>query len=1052
MGLTAFVIRNSAFSYFSTALVLVVGIAAFFNLGQLEDPVFTIKTAIITTAYPGASPEEVELEVTDRLEVPIQEIAEIDYIESVSRAGVSIIEVNIRPQFGPKDMPRIWEQLRRKIRDTETSLPPGAGRPDIADDFGDVFGFQLTVTGGDFSYAELEDYAKFLRKQISLVQGVSRVDLWGVQPRAIFVDVSQTQLSELGLSDENIIATLKTQNAVVDAGNVDVLTTRLRIEPSGSFKSAEEIGELFIRPTAIDAVSGRDSETSRPQRETLDELIQIRDIGTVRRGYQDPPFNIMRYNGQRAIGISIANRVDVNIVDVGKAIDKRLEELVPLIPVGIHIERMHWQSDIVDQAVRGFLVSFAQAVAIVLIVLTLAMGWRAGFIIGTSLIITILGTFIVLSVFGIPLQRMSLGALIISLGMMVDNSIVVADGIAVRLRKGMDRTEAAIEAASLPSMPLLGATFIALLAFYPVFGSEENAGEYCATLFIVVAVSLLISWVVSMTVTPLQCIDMLKVPQTKDKKKDPFSGRFYGVFRKLLEFQIRARWLTIAGMYGLLALSIYSFQYVEQLFFPISSMQKFMVDIWAPEGTRIQDTAAYVAKVEKKISSDARVTGTAAYIGQGPPRFYLPLSPEKPYPSYAQLIINVKDNREIPAFANELQTWIDKEMPEVLGAVRLFDVGPSFTWKFAVRIIGPDVADRDILSKIAAEVQSILDASPLSAYSRTDWRNRVQKVVPVYNQERGRWAAVSREDVAKTTKRAFDGRTIGLYREKDDLIPIVLRHVEEERGNVNFDLLQVQRSFSSSSLPLAQVTDGINTKWEDPLVWRRDRRRTIKVEGNPHIGVTLPALWAQVGPKIEALKLPPGYKIEWDGEFESARDAKASLIPAVIPAVIIVLLILVGLFNAFRPPLVIIFTIPLAAIGVVWGLILTDAAFGFVALLGAMSLAGMMVKNAIVLLDEVSLNLQRGLDRYEATIQAAVSRLSPVVLAAATTVLGLIPLLQDLFWVGLSVAIMAGLSFGTILTMLFVPTMYATLYGLHAPAMSAKTAASRRVEKSRGEE
>ncbi len=1048
MGLTAFAIKNSVFTYFTAVLIFLVGIAAFFNLGQLEDPVFTVKTAVIVTTYAGASPEEVELEVTDRLEIALQEIAEIKYIESISKAGLSIIKINLAEKYTSKLLPPIWEEVRKKIRDVEASLPPGTGRPDVSDDFGDVFGFQLAVTGDGFSYAELEEYAKSLRKEIGLVKGVSRVDLWGVQPKAIYIDVSETQLSELGLSDDNFIATLKTQNAVLDAGSVDVRSKRFRIAPSGSFKSAEEIGELFIRPTIIDAVSGRDSESGTAQSESLDELIQIKDIGTVRRDYLDPPANLMRYNGQPAIGISITNQDGVNIVTVGKAIDKRLNELLAFIPVGINVDRVHWQSDIVDEAVSGFLISFAQAVAIVLVVITLAMGWRMGIIIGTSLVITILGSFIFLSIFGIPLQRMSLGALIIALGMMVDNSIVVADGIAIRLRQGMDRTKAAIEAASQPSIPLLGATVIAVLAFYPVYASENDAGEYCATLFSVVAIALLFSWVISMTVTPLQCCDMLNAGDSKGDQEDPYGAGLYKAFRKLLEFNIRTRWLTIAGLYALLALSLFSFQYVEQLFFPSSSMNKFMVDIWAPEGTRIQETTSYVAQVEKKISGDERVTGTAAYIGQGPPRFYLPVDPEDPYSSYAQLIVNVRDNREIPAFAKELQSWIEKEMPEILGTVRQFDVGPSNTWKFSVRIIGPGVASPDKLRSSAAEAKAILDASPLNAYSRTDWRNRVQTIVPVYSQERGRWATVTREDVANTTKRAYDGRNVGLYREKDDLIPIILRHVEEQRKNVgNIDGLQVQTSFTSKSLPLGQVTEKIATAWEDPLIMRRDRRRTIKVQGNPLIDVTLSTVLAQVGPKIDALNLPPGYKLEWDGEFESSADAQAALVPGAVPAVIIILLILVGLFNAFKPPLVIVFTIPLALIGLVWGLLLTDSPFGFVALLGAMALSGMMIKNAIVLLDEINLNLERGMEHYEATIRAALSRLNPVVLAAATTVLGMIPLLPDLFWVGLAVAIMGGLSFGTILTMTFVPTMYATLNGLHAPAVSAKGATSRKGRK-----
>jgi multidrug efflux pump subunit AcrB len=428
----------------------------------------------------------------------------------------------------------------------------------------------------------------------------------------------------------------------------------------------------------------------------------------------------------------------------------------------------------------------------------------------------------------------------------------------------------------------------------------------------------------------------------------------------------------------------------------------------------------------------------ASYIGAGPPRFYLPVEPEKPYSSYAQIIVNVKDYREISAMTEELGSWFAGEFPEALVPIRPFGVGPAFTWKFDARIIGPGVSDPILLREAAQNVGGILESSPLSAYSRTDWRQQVPKVVPVYSQERGRWAGITREDIARTTKRAYDGRKIGLYREGDALLPIILRHVEEERQDPGgIDVLEVQPAHSSKAIPLAQVTDDVALEWENPLIWRRDRRRTIKVQGNPVAGQTLPSLWADVGKKIEAVKLPTGYKLEWGGEFESSRDSQQSLIPGVVPASVIILLIIVGLFNAFQPLFVILLTIPFAFIGISFGLLGTGASFGFVALLGAMSLVGMMIKNAIVLLDQIDLNLEEGMERYEATIQAALSRLSPVALAAATTVLGVIPLMQDPFWIGLAVTIMAGLSFGTILTMIMVPVLYTTFYNVHAKSKIA---------------
>jgi len=688
----------------------------------------------------------------------------------------------------------------------------------------------------------------------------------------------------------------------------------------------------------------------------------------------------------------------------------------------------------VQEAVSGFIINFAEAVGIVLLVLTLAMGWRMGVIIGSSLVLTILGSFILMAIFGIDLQRMSLGALVIALGMMVDNSIVVADGIVVRMQKGMERKKAAIEAASQPSISLLGATVVAVMAFYPIFASVADAGEYCRTLFTVVAISLLTSWLISMTVTPLQCMNMLPDPQKEKADVDPYAGGMYRVFRRLLTLAIRFRFLTMAALSVLLIASLIGFGNIKQMFFPYSSMTKFMIDYWAPEGTRIQTVAEDLKLAEKKLLSDDRVDSVATFTGAGPPRFYLPVDPEYPYQSYAQLIVNVQNYRDIDGLMNEMNIWFQENSPQALVPLRKYGVGPSNTWKFELRISGPSIANPGVLRSLADRVVAILKDSPLAGAARPNWRQRVQKVVPEYNQQRARWAVVTREDVANTTKRAYDGRTVGLYREKDDLIPIVLRHIEEERESVsNMKLLQIVPRLSTYTIPLSQVTDDVQTQWEDPLIWRRDRRRTITVQANPVFGVTLPSLRASVLKDIEAVELPPGYTIDWGGEYEDTVDAQASLVPGAIPSVALILFIIVALFNAFRPPLIIIFTIPFAAIGITAGLLSTGTPFGFLALLGAMSLSGMMIKNAIVLLDEINLQLESGKSPYQAVVESAQSRLRPVVLAAATTVLGVIPLLQDVFWIGMAVTIMAGLTFGTVLTMVVVPTLYCIMFRVRSP-------------------
>ncbi len=1042
MSLAQIAIEKRAVTYFTVFLLIVAGTASFFSLGQLEDPEFSVKNAVITTTYPGASPEEVELEVTDRIELALQELPQLRWIESYSRAGVSTIKVEIKAEYWSDRLPQVWDELRGKVRDVEAQLPPGAGRPDVSDDFGDVFGFQLALTGDGFSYAEMEKYAKELKKEISVVEGIARVDLWGVQQRVVYVDVAQSQLAELGLTDATIGATLSQQNMVVDAGSADLQDQRLRIAPTGTFASPEDIGGLSLRPGIRDQfgniIATADAERQE-NRGSSDELIRIEDIGSVRSGYREPPVQLMRFNGQRALGISITNAAGVNVVTVGRAIDQRLAEINPHLPVGIEVHQVHWMSDIVDDAVKDFLISFAQAIGIVLVVLALFMGVRMGIIIGTALVLTILATFILLAVFGIDLQRMSLGALIIAMGMMVDNAIVVADGVAVRLQKGMDRTQAAIEAASQTAWPLLGATIIAVMAFYPIFASTEGAGEYCRTLFTVVAIALLASWVISMTLTPLQCLDMMPTPKSGETDADPFSGGFYRKYQSFLATAIRFRFITIGIMVVLLVAAGIGFGNVKQLFFPASSMQKLMVDFWLPEGSRIQDVAAKLEIAEKKIMADERVESVTAYIGSGPPRFYLPVDPEYAYQSYGQIIVNVNDYRQVDGLIEELTPWFETTFPNAQVPLRKYGVGPSNTWQFELRISGPAVADPAVLRKLADQGQAILERSPLAATPRINWRERVQKIVPDYNQERARWSAVTREDVASATQRAFDGRTVGLYREGDDLIPIVLRHVEEERANVGaLETLQVQPAGSIQTIPLAQVTDSVLPAWEDPLIWRRDRRRTVTIQANPVPGVTFPTLRASVLDELEAIELPPGYTMVWGGEYEDTVDAQASLIPGMVPAGIIILFLIVALFNAFRPLLVLLFTIPFALIGITAGLLTFDVPFGFVALLGAMSLAGMMIKNGIVLLDEININLALGKTPYESVMDSATVRLRPVALAAATTVLGVIPLLQDAFWIGLSVTIMVGLTFGTLLTMVLLPTFYCVLYRIPSPEKGAR--------------
>jgi multidrug efflux pump subunit AcrB len=1036
VSLAAIAIERKALTQFLVLLVAIGGVVSYFDLGRLEDPDFSIKTGVIFTAYPGASPQEVELEVTDRLEKALQELPQLDNLYSLSRAGSSIIKVDIKEQYWADRLPQVWDEMRKKIRDVVPTLPPGAGKPEIIDDFSFVYGFVLALTGDGFSYAELEDYADRLKKDLGLVPGVSRVELWGVQPKVIYLDVSEAQMAALGVTNEDVLATLATQNAVVDAGYVEVPSRRLRIEVSGEFDSPQDIGELQIRRSfadiarnlALQAVSD-----TLPVRASRD-LVRIKDVATVRTGYLTPPITQMRFNGRPALALSLANNVGGNILDTGTAIDARLEELLEELPAGIDVQKFAWQSDIVRKAVDDFIINLIEAVLIVLVVLTLAMGWRMGVVIGSGLVLTILGTFIVMSVMEIELHHVSLGALVVALGMMVDNSIVVADGVAVRLAKGMDAKSAAIESATGPAWPLIGATAIAIMAFYPVFASELGAGEYATTLFQVVAISLLLSWLISMTVTPLQCISMLKPPPAGAQGANPYGRGLFRTFRRVLEGAIRYRLLTIVAMSALLAVALVGFQQVPKQFFPDSTRTQFMIDFWAPEGTPIQEVASRIERIEAKLVDDPRVKNVGTFIGAGGPRFYLPVDPEFPYAAFAQVIVNTPSFAEVDPLVSELAPWLEEQFPEVLTRVRKYTVGPGDTWPFELRITGPAEADLAELRRLGEEGMAILEASPNAKHVRIDMRQPVQKVVLGYNQEQARWAAVTRRNVSDATRRGFDGLPIGLYREGDDLLPIIGRNVEEERLRTagSLDVLQVQPTLSVETLPLSQVTERIALEWEDPIIARWNRRRQVAVQAAPD-GITFPALRSEVLAQFEAMELPPGYRMEWDGEYKSTNDAQRSLVPGGVPALAATLIVIVALFNSIRPIFILGLTIPFAIIGITAILYPTQTAFGFMALLGALSLIGMMLKNGIVLLDEINLNLGKGFDAYEATVAAAVSRLRPVALGAATTVLGVIPLVQDAFWVSMAMTIMAGLTFGTVITMVLLPVLYATFYRVRAP-------------------
>ena len=1029
MKLPELAIRHRTFTLFAVVLLALAGISAFFSLGQLEEPDFTIKVAVVSTAYPGATSEEVERDVTDRIETKLQELKQVDYLESSSQEGLSTVKVVIKPTYSSQQIPQVWNELRRKVSDVAPQLPKGAGPSAVGDDFGDVYGLLLAVTGDGYSPAEIKRYATDLKKELSLVPGVARVALWGVQDRRIYLDASLSQLTQLGISEASLERAVAQQNAVAAAGSVRLDRQRVPVTPSGQFPAPETVADLLVQASPVESYQ----LTGSAQRQG--DLIRIGDFADLELGYRDPPLTMMRYDGRPAIALAITNQPGVNVVELGKSVDARLAELTADLPVGIETSRVHWQSELIDTRGAGLLrqpgPSGADRAGGAVAGHGLAHGDHHRLQHHLDHPRHLRGDGRV----GIDLQRMSLGAMIIALGMMVDNSIVVAEGALVRMQQGMDRVKAAIEAASQPAWPLLGATVIAVLAFYPIAASTENAGEYCASLFSVAAISLLLSWVLSVTVTPLQCVQLLRV--TGRTAGDAQSGRLTRGFRALLESAIHHRILTLATAVGLLVAAVVGFGQVTKLFFPDSSMPKFLLDYRLAEGARIEAVANDLEGIEKKLLGDSRVAGVASFIGAGPPRFYLPVDPEPLSPNYGQLVVNVHDHRDVGALMDELEPWLKENFPQATALLRPFSVGPGLTWKFEARLSGPADASGDVLRSLAAKGAAILRQSPLTATERTNWQQRVAKFEPLFNDARARWSGVSREDVLRGIRQSLEGWNIGVFNQEDEALPIVLRVKQDEVPGSDVAALrgvQIRPANSVETVPLDQVIDGVAIRWEDPIIWRRDRKRTITLQANPIRGVTLPTYMESVAAPLADLArdLPPGFRMDWGGEYESSAKSQASLIPGIVPAIGLMLIIIVGLFNALRPAVIIMLTIPFAIVGMTAGLLVTGTPFGFVALLGAMSLAGMMVKNAIVLLDEVNANLSAGKAPYDAVVEAALSRLRPVFLAAATTVLGVIPLLPDAFWAGLAVTIMAGLTIGTGFTMIVVPVLYATFYRISA--------------------
>ncbi|HIG30355.1 MAG TPA: efflux RND transporter permease subunit [Verrucomicrobiales bacterium] len=1023
-------IRYKTISLVMTALIIVGGFYSYLNLGRLEDPEFTIKSAQVVTMYPGATAQEVADEVTDAIETAVQQLGQIDLVKSISEPGRSIVLVDIKDKYDKNSLPQVWDELRRKVTDVQSQLPPGASPSIVNDDYGDVFGVYLALFGDGYSYADLFEYAKTLRRELLMVQDVGKITIMGDQQERVYVEISRARLAQLGISPELIYNTLSGQNQIRSGGRVKVGDQYIRIQPSGEFSSIEDIGNLQIL-----------------QNDGTATKLRLKDIAQIKRGYVDPPRSIVHFNGRRAVALGISTVSGGNVVTMGNALSRRAAELQEKMPIGIEVGVISLQSAAVIISINAVVISLAEALAIVVGILMFAMGFRSGILIGVILLLTVLATFIVMLIKGVMLERISLGALIIALGMLVDNAIVVVEGILVNLQRGMGRVKAASQIVGQTIMPLFGATVVAILAFAAIGVSQDSTGEFCRSLFQVILYSLLLSWVLAVTITPVLGVMFLKVnvPESDDKKHsnvDPYGGALFQMYKGLLVFSMKWRWSTLLVLVGMLVLAFMGFGSVKKSFFPPSTRPQFMIHYWLPQGTHISRTEQDLLAVSKYLQSlemkEKGITDVTGIVGQGAMRFLLTYTPEDPNSAYGLLLVGVDDYRKIDELREEIQDYMNRNFADSQSFSRKFVLGPGDPSKIQMRISGPD---SEQLRKFSAAIQQELRNEPDLTDILSDWRQRVPLVRPIIAETQARNAGITRAQIAASLQRTFEGVQVGLYRETDELLPIIIRSPEEEGNDVsNWRYTQIWSPVAGKSIPLSQLVIRNELQTENSIIRRRNRVPTLTVKCDPRVGeasAVLAVIMPKIESKFEQLKsgwnLGGEYTLEWGGEYEDSGDAQASLVGKIPPIGVLVFLTVVILFNSLRQPLIIFLTVPLAIIGVTLGLLVMDQPFGFMALLGFMSLVGMLIKNAIVLIDEINIQIDSGKESFTAIVDSGMSRVRPVSMAALTTVLGMVPLLTDAFFAAMAVTIMFGLAFATVLTLVVVPVLYAILFKIPSP-------------------
>jgi len=1018
MGLTALAITRNRVTIVLLLVVAVTGITTYVTMPRAEDPGFIIRFAQVVTYFPGASPERVEQLVTDKLEKAIQELPELDYVSSESKTGISVIMVAFKDRY--IEMQPIFDRLRRKVERAARDLPSDVIGPNVDDEYGDVFGIILSISAdpGDFEYAEIKRIADEVRDELLLIPDVAKVEVYGAQDERVFVEYSNARLSELGISPMQLKELLDSQNIIIPGGEVRTEYETIVLEPSGNFESVEQVRRSVI------ALPGRR------------DVLFLEDIAEIRRGYVDPPTTRMRASGAPSLGLAISMRDGGNIISLGEQVRAAVDRVRAVYPIGIDFDTIQFQPAAVEVLVRGFAGNLLQAVGIVALVMLASLGIRTGLVVASLIPMAMLAALMVMGFLDIGLDQMSIAALIISLGMLVDNAIVMSESIMVQIAAGKKPFQAAVDSAAELRVPLLTSSLTTAAAFLPIYLADSTTGEYTAALFKVVTITLLCSWLLALTMIPMLCVRFLRVPSAPGDTR--YDSRFYHSYRRALLTGLRYRWASL-GLIGLVfAAALVGFGQVPAIFFPPNPRPTFTAELALPLGTPLAATEQVVDRIERYVRDemlvgDGRVRGVTnwgAFIGTGAPRYLLPYSPEPPRPDYAYILFNTTDREIIDELVPPFEAFCARTFPGLKSLIAPLQLGPPAWPPIEVRLTGRDT---DRLFDIVEQVKARLYEIPGSKLVDDDWGARSKKLRVRVSQPRARRAGVSSQDVAISLRTFLSGLDVTEFREDDELIPVTLRSVAAERQNVDkLETLNVYAQATGESVPLKQVAD-VEVAWQPSVIHRRNRLRTVTIEAAAEAGFTAAEIVGQLRPWLvgKSNEWGGGYAYEFGGEEESSATANRSIVAKLPIAGLIILLLLVAQFNSLRRPAIILLTIPLSIIGVVAGLLVTRSYFGFMTLLGIISLAGIVINNAIVLIDRIRIEIEeQGRPPARAVIEAAQRRLRPILLTTCTTVGGLIPLWLGggPMWQPMAIGIIFGLLFATALTLGVVPILYSLMF------------------------